>query len=213
VREVGEQAVEDRQRLVPVVDADVHVDAPDHHVAAPPPGALDELVVPRLVGEALVVPLAEGVRAAADELVVAELVDHRPDLRELPLQVGDGVGDPVVHAAHELDGVGEQLRRDGGMRPAGTPLVEQLEHAVADRGELAGGAIHDRDLPLEADAGPGRTGEVDLHGANPLHGVGCADVGSSWHATRTIILTTRNLQEWSVEFCTARPSIRRTEPH
>ena len=68
VRKIDRQRVDDREHLVDVLDADVHVDAPDHHVAAPPLGPLDEVVVPRLVGDLLVVPLRERVAPGAQQL-------------------------------------------------------------------------------------------------------------------------------------------------
>jgi hypothetical protein len=153
VRQVGEQAVEDRQCLVALLDADVHVDAPDHHVATPPAGAVDELVIARLVGEVLVVPLTERVRTAADEFVLAELVDHGAHLGELAFEIGDCARHAFVHAAHELDRVREQLGCDRRMMPALAARIEQLERGVGDRCELTGDAVDDGDLPLDAHRG------------------------------------------------------------
>ena len=90
---------------------DVHVDAPDHHVAAPPLGALDELVVAGLVGDLLVVPLRERMAARAEQLDLHRVRDGA-DRGDRVGDVVDGRGDGVADAAGDLDGVGEQLAGD-----------------------------------------------------------------------------------------------------
>ena len=59
---------------------DVHVHAPDEHLAAPPLGAVDQLLVAVALGELLGRPVREGVRARPEE-VDPELVGGRHDDR------------------------------------------------------------------------------------------------------------------------------------
>ena len=63
MRHVGQQRIQDRQHLVPVVDPDMRVQAEDEHVPAPPLGAVDELGVAFGLGDLLVLPAREWVGA------------------------------------------------------------------------------------------------------------------------------------------------------
>ena len=111
MRDVAEQRAEDRDGLVARLDADVHVHAPDHHVATPVLRAVDEAVVALLVRDLLVVPLAERMRAGAHEIGTERLGCSTHLVDELA-HLGDGTADGVVHARDDLDGVEQQLRRD-----------------------------------------------------------------------------------------------------
>ena len=81
------------QDLVPVLDADVDVDAVDQHLPAPPLGPVDERLVARLVGHLLVVPARERMGARAHQLD-PQRVGDLPDLVDRALQVGAGLARP-----------------------------------------------------------------------------------------------------------------------
>ena len=154
---------------------DVHVDAPDHHVAAPPLGALDELVVARLVGDLLVVPLRERVAARAQQLDVHRVGDgaHGGD------RVGDvvdGCGDGVADAARDLDGVGEQLAGDRVALERGA-LLEHVDDLGGARHEVARRAVGEHQLPLESHRRAGGCREGHRHSHSLTWG--CRDAADS----------------------------------
>ena len=173
--EVHRQRVDDREDLVHVVDTDVHVDAPDHHVAPPPLGALDELVIAGLIGHRLLVPLRERVAARAQQLDVHRVRDgaHRGD------GVGDvvhGSGDGVADTARDLDGVGQQLTGDR-VTLERSALLEHGDDVGAARHEVARRAIGEHQLPLESDRRPRGCREGHRHAHSLTWG--CRDAADS----------------------------------
>ena len=164
VRQIGRQSTDDRQHLVDVFDAHVHVDAPDHHVPAPPLRALDERVVAGLVGHLLVVPLRERVAARAQQLDVAGR-GQCAHLRDRVADVVDGGRDRVADSARDLDRVGEQLAGDGVALELGA-LFELGQELGRAADEVAGVAVGQHELPLEPHGGAGRCREGHRHGVS-----------------------------------------------
>ena len=68
MREVVDQAVQHGEHLVPPVQPHMDVDAVDHHLPAPPLGAVDQLGVAGLVRDRLQLGRAERVAAGAEDL-------------------------------------------------------------------------------------------------------------------------------------------------
>ncbi|MDQ0410629.1 hypothetical protein QF007_001752 [Clavibacter michiganensis] len=176
-----QQRVEDRERLGRVVDPDVHVHAPDHHLPPPPPGAVEQRRVALVVRrDVLVGPRAEGVGAGAHEVDAERIRDVHHPLDE-PRQVVHGVSDAGVRRADDLDRVREELPGHVRVRVV---VGEGAEDRRRDAGELARAAVDARELPLDPDAGRGPVGEVDLHAGPAVHGVsGRMRRVSSDHAT------------------------------
>lgn len=127
-----EQRAHDRQDLALVLDPDVHVHPEDEHLPTPPLGPVDEGVVPLLVGDLLVGPACERVRAGAHQLH-PQRVGHGPQLTDGALDVPRRTGDGLVDAGDDLDCVEQQLLLDH--RVLGLALWAQLvQHG---RGALA----------------------------------------------------------------------------
>ncbi len=148
VRVVVEQRRHDRHHLGGRRDPDVHVDAPDQHLPAPPLGALDQLGVARRVGQLLGRPPRERVGAGAEQLhaaVAHDLAGGAQGLAKIVHRLGGAVAD----AGDDLDGVAQQF----------------LVHArvFADLGDDRGGfvaqvtgrGVDERELPLDAEGRPG----------------------------------------------------------
>jgi hypothetical protein len=176
VRVVRQQAVHDREGLAWILDPDVHVHAPDHHLATPPLGAVDERRVALLArGDLLLEPLAERVRARAQQ-VDAERVGDPANALDHPLEIGDGVMHPVVRGADDLDGVGEQLA--GHLREGVRGVVQPGQHLGCGGREFAARVVDAGELPLEADGRALRRGEFDLHMTDSgLDCATCAPIG------------------------------------
>ena len=161
VRNVGEQCIEDREHLVPGVDADVDVDAEDEHVPAPPLGATDEFEVPVLRSDLLHLPLCEGVGACRHELDPAGLGERAQRPHRGREVIGD-VGDCGVDTGDEFDRVRKHLADD--------PLLE-LGSAFGDVGEeglrcgreIQALTVEQSEFPFDTDGGTGGVSEID-HG-------------------------------------------------
>ena len=149
-----------------MVDADVNVDAPDHHLPSPPLGAVEQAVVALVGRDLLVVPLRERMRPRAHQLDPQRVDDAADEPDEL-LEVGDRRRNRAVHGAHELDGVQKELVGDLRMLAA-VRRPELPEHVLGDVHEVAGGPVHQRQLPLHADGGAFGFREFDLHQGRPV---------------------------------------------
>ena len=77
------------------------------------------------------------------------------DLGEGGLEVGPGLGHGGAHAGDDLDGALEQLVLGLGVLAVGVPRAQLLEQHRRRVGELAGLAVDDAELDLDAEARPG----------------------------------------------------------
>ena len=140
---------------------DVHVDAVDEHLPAPPLRAVDERRVPLLVGDLLLAQCANGCVAPPISSMRSGL-GGGADLVERALQVRRRLGDGAALARPDLDGVEQQLLRDQGVLGA-----VRRAHGRQDRlgrlSQVAGVGVDQRDLPLDADGGPLRPRERQGH--------------------------------------------------
>src|SRR5699024_5283533 len=127
-------------------DADVDVDAPDDHLAAPPLGAVDDLRVGRLLADALPGAAGEGVRSGGPH-VDAEFAGGVADHAELFAEVFHGLGDGVADAGDQFDGVGQEFALDP---VAGVVAGDDVERFGGARHQFAGVAVDECDLPLDA---------------------------------------------------------------
>ncbi len=159
VREIVDQSIQYGQRLGPLVQSDVHVDAVDHHLPAPPLGAVDQGGVACLVRDCLCFDGAEGMRTGTEKFDAEWFSDfadrvHRPG--QVCLRLGHGGAD----ASDELDGVGEQLLLDVRVLVVVLEfrvlLPDAAEHLIRGGHELAGFAIHQCQFPLNAEGRLGR---------------------------------------------------------
>ncbi len=109
VRVVVEQRGQHRHHPRPLRHADVHVQAPDQHLPAPPLGAVDQLLVAVPLGELLRGPRRERVRARAEQ-VDAQLVG-RTGTTTASVSRRSVIAslDRLADAGDDLDGVAEQL--------------------------------------------------------------------------------------------------------
>lgn len=154
MREVCRKGVDDGDDLALILDADVDVDPPDHHVAAPPLSPLDQGVVAGLVGHFLLVPLRERV-AACGEQFDAGGIRGRAHGRDRVGDVVDRVRHRIADAAGDLDGVGEQLTRHR-MAFVGALVLECRQQLRGATDEITAHRVGEHDLPFEAYGGPGR---------------------------------------------------------
>ncbi len=177
VRVVGQQRVDQRPHLRRRPDADVHVHAEDHHLPAPPLGAVHQGRVAVTVGDLLVLPPRERVRPAPVEQHV-ELARRGLHPPEAVGEVGTGLLRVRADAGDDLDRVAQQLL--GHRRPrAGRPGVAARLGAVREREQLVGPGheverhgVEQAELPLDPEGPPlgGREGDVGGVGARVGHG-------------------------------------------
>ena len=147
--EVREHATRDRQDLVAVLDAHVHVHPVDEHLPAPPLRAVDECRVPLLVRDLLLRPPRERVRARAHELD-PQGVGDLADLVDRALEVVARAPHGAVDARDDLDGVEEELLADVRVLAAARGL-DGVEDGLRDLAEVARVLVDERELPLDAD--------------------------------------------------------------
>ena len=125
----------------------MYVHAPDQHLSAPPLGALDQLGVPRRVGELLCRPLRERVGARAEQLHPAA-VYRRAHRGQGGAQIGHRVAGVLADTGDDLNGVAQQflvhMRAFADLGDDGRGLVAQI----------AGDGIDERELPFDADGRP-----------------------------------------------------------
>ena len=153
MREVIDQAVQHRKDLVPAVQSDVHMDAVNDHLPAPPLGPVNELGVACLVRDGLQLGRAEGVAPGAKDLH-AHRIGHVPDSRERAAQVRLGLRDGGADAGDELHGVQQQLLLDVRVLVVliefGMPGRDAAQHLVRHGGQLTGLGVDERQLPFHA---------------------------------------------------------------
>ena len=156
-----EQRRQDRHHPVALGHPDVHVHAPDEHLAAPPLGAVDELGVAVPLGELLVRPVGEGVRARAEE------VDARA--RRPPASPRASVSRRSAIASatvpHTPVTISTVLRSSSLCSRVGSrqPRTGEREEIGGGVGQVPGGLVDERELPLHAQRGGGRGVEVEAH--------------------------------------------------
>ena len=151
VREVVHQAVQDGEDLVAAVEADVHVDAVDDHLAAPPLGAVNELGVAGLVRHGLQLRRAEGVASGAEDLDahgIGDVTDRREGTAQVRFGLGHGVADP----GDQLHRVQQQLLLDVRVLVVliqlGMPGGHTAEDLVGHRGQLPGFRVDQGEFPF-----------------------------------------------------------------
>jgi hypothetical protein len=141
----------------------VHVHAEDLQSAGEPLHVLDQLRVPRVRADLLRGPVGERVGARAHQPEAAAL-GRVADLLDRRGEVADGFVGGRADTGDDLDARLEQLVL--GLRvlaAMGRPeLGEDLARRTAGR-QLAGLEVDELELPLDAEAGPRRRRERDLH--------------------------------------------------
>ncbi len=134
---------------------------PDEHLAPPPPpGPVDHLVVVRAAGHHLIGPLRERVGAGAHQ-VHPERVRGGPQQIERLGQVVDGLGYRVVHVGDQLDGVAQEFLGQSRSMPG--PGLDRVEDDRSGVRQIPRRLVDQRDLPLHAEGGSRRTGELNRH--------------------------------------------------
>src|SRR5690606_14506605 len=138
-----------------------HRTAKDQHHTSPPTGALDNLDVALLVGDLLLVPGGERVRARAEHLDAERIGDLADQIERLGQVVGH-FADRVAHAGDDLDRVEQQLLLDLGVLLS-SRFGDLGEDLFGDRGEFSGTPLHQGQLPLGSHGGSAGRGEIDPH--------------------------------------------------
>ena len=165
---VVEHRGEDRDDAVALGHPDVHVDAPDQHLAAPPLGAVDQLLVAVPGGQLLLGPGGEGVGAGPHE-VHAEGVGAarapprgcRAGRRRRP-----GPSGQIPVTTSTVLRSSSWWSRPG----SGEPRSRRREQVDRGVGQVAGVTVDEGELPLDTDRGGRRRLEVDPHGTSEAHG-------------------------------------------
>ncbi len=131
---------------------DVHT--VDHHLPAPPLGAVDQLEVAFLVGDLLRTRGAEGVRAGAEQFDAHRIGDlaHRGQrARKVLLRLGHRGAD----ARYELHGVEQQFLLDVGMLfivlEFGMVGADAAQHLTGSRYQFAALPVDQRQFPFDAE--------------------------------------------------------------
>ncbi len=127
----------------------MHVHTPDQHLAPPPLGAGDQLVVPWRLGELLRGPAGEWMRAGAEQLHAHRLHDgsHSGECR---LQVSHGFVDGRADTGDDLDGVTQQLLVDVRV------VANRSQHRRGPVSEVPSLRVNESELPLHPQSGPRR---------------------------------------------------------
>ena len=161
VREVGKQPVEDGQHFFAIFDPDVHVDAPDHQLATPPLGAIDEGRIPFVLGHFLREPLAERMRARAHEVDAAGLGNCAYHV-DGGFEVDHGIRHPVVHTGDDFNGVGEEFTGDARvLRPV--RKGQAFQDVGGRRRQFSAGMVDEREFPFDPEGGALGFAKIDLH--------------------------------------------------
>jgi hypothetical protein len=166
VRQVAEQRVDDRHRLLGRADAAVHVHPEDLQLPGEPLVAFDQLQVALLVGDPLRRPVGDRVRAAADHPDVA--------LGGRLLHLGDRAGQVGARLGHRLADAGDDL--DARLQQFVLGLRVHAVAVLGDRGEdrvgrarqLARVEIDELEFPLHPETRPLGPREVDTHRLQPI---------------------------------------------
>ena len=146
MRKIGRQRIEDRDHLLAVLDADVHVEPEDHQPPGRPLAPINEPQIPLLGCHPLLGPAGERVCADTGQLV-AEVVAHGQELVESRTELSTHVADVRADVGVELDRRLDQLGLDTGV------AVRLLEDTRRTRDEVLRLRIQDLQLELDAQGG------------------------------------------------------------
>ena len=100
--QIARQRVEHRDRLLTVLNPDVHVQTEDHQTAGRPLTAVHEHLIPILGCDLLLGPFRKGMRASRDELV-AEVIANGKQLPDPRRELAANLRDVLTYVGVELD--------------------------------------------------------------------------------------------------------------
>ena len=144
---MGEEAVDDLDRLLGVVDGDVHVHAEDQLAPGDVLELVDEVPVAVAGGDPLPLEEAERVRprrADAQALLASDLAHVGAQLQELALDVAGGAADRRRDLQHRLHQLGVDARLELVAR-------DRLQHGVDVLDEVERLAVEEHVLLLDAE--------------------------------------------------------------
>ncbi|MCY1231805.1 hypothetical protein D9M72_442660 [compost metagenome] len=151
MREVVHQAVQHRQDFVAAVQAHMDVDSVDHHLAAPPLGAVDELGVAGLVRDRLQLGRAERMASGAEDLNTHGVCDF-PHCGKGTAEIGLGLRHRFADAGDKLHCVEQEFLLDVGVFVVlvefGMVGCDAAQHFIGHGRQFAGLRIDQRQLPF-----------------------------------------------------------------
>ena len=148
----GQQRPQDRQRLGPVLQADVHVGAEDEHLMPPQARAVHQPRVALGVRHLLHQGVGEGVGAGAGQ-IHAQRLGHRQEPVEGQRYVLQAFSHGAPRSRYQLDGVEHHLAVDVRVGPH---CSEDLGRALA---QVEAVAVDQLELPLHSECGALGMGE------------------------------------------------------